>query len=101
MMDGARFDDWTKRIAAPTTGRHLLGLVSGITIAAVGFPRTTDAGPTSTATPADVVPVGPYPTPLSNPFGTCPATGEGGDRELNVLKNRTDAVADSKAFFPT
>src|SRR5262245_55614047 len=94
-MDGERFDAWTKLLAARTPRRRLLAALAGLGLGAIGLQpsRAEDATPAPTATPADAVPPGPYPTPLSQPFGTCPPTGKGGDPDLNVLKNRSDAVA--------
>src|SRR5262245_13946078 len=91
-MAGTTLDAWTKLVAGRTSRRRLLAALAGLGLGAVGAGRIGAADPTPTATSADAVPPGPYPTPLSQPFGTCPATGKGGDPDLNSLKNRSDAV---------
>src|SRR5438105_4871997 len=76
----------------------ILMLLAGLATACV-TPQvsTIDNGPTPA--PQDTTPQGilqtlpadlPRPAPLARTFEGCPAQGDGGDSELNQLKNRVD-----------
>jgi hypothetical protein len=94
-VDGPHFDAIARLFARRTSRRRVLaGLVALWFDHGSGSAKAATATPTPTATPADAVPPGSYPTPLSDPFGACPASGEGGDPDLNTLKNRDDLPAD-------
>jgi hypothetical protein len=63
-----------------------------------GGPSTTATPPAATPTVAAAsitVPAGgpPYPTPQEETYQGCPPQGDGGDTQLNVLKNRIDTAA--------
>lgn len=90
-MSPERFDALTRTLGGVTTRRRFLVLLAALLPATRGVADRLAETPTSG--PADAVPAGRYPTPLADAFGTCPATGKGGDPDLNVLKNRVDAVA--------
>jgi hypothetical protein len=98
-VDGPSFDAWTRLMARRTSRRRLVVALAGMGFGVVRARPLPAADPTPTATPAEVVPTGAYPTPLANRFGTCPARGKGGDPDLNVLKNRVDTVA-ADAWLP-
>jgi hypothetical protein len=92
-------DDWegydTAQDTAPAGGPPALALAPNLAPAFAApqcfAPVTGGAPQPSAPLPADQ----PRPNPLSAAFHTCPPQGEGGDAELNALKNRTDdAVAD-------
>jgi hypothetical protein len=84
-----------------------LALVFLLLLAACTSPRLSNLGPTPTpigasglnpgvilqTLPADV----PRPAPVTQTFDGCPPEGDGGDREMNRLKNRIDTTTWQRA----
>jgi hypothetical protein len=64
--------------------RVLLPLLCGILLLFAGCGSPTTA--VNTGIPADAA----HPTPVDHTFHGCPPTGDGGDTQLNVRKNRVD-----------
>ncbi len=64
--------------------RALLLLLCGILLLFAGCGSPTTAGDTGIPTNAA------HPTPVDHTFHGCPPTGDGGDSQLNVRKNRVD-----------
>jgi len=84
--------------AMPRTGtlaNWALGLTALGGLAAIALARVSerDAG-------ASHLPVlDPKPRPVAQAFGDCPPDGDGGDRALNYLKNRTDEANSLQVSF--
>lgn len=70
----------------PRAHRLLVSLVLVLTILVAGCGSLSTATQVSTGLPGNAN----HPTPVDHTFHGCPPTGDGGDTQLNVRKNRVD-----------
>lgn len=82
----------------------IVSITALLLVAGCGSPAAS--GPTAVPTPVPSSPsssstTGPYPTPQEETFQGCPPQGDGGDSQLNLLKNRIDSAAWQPTSLPS
>jgi len=87
---------WSRERFAVTGGA--MGQTTGIAEPATPRTRGVSEGATETTIPG-LPTLARKPVPVSGGYGECSADGDGGDRELNRLKNRVDTAAWLPAEF--
>lgn len=85
-----------RRLSQVLSAPAIAAIAALLLLAGCGAPSSS--GPTATPTsiassPSSRSATGPYPTPQEETFQGCPPQGDGGDTQLNVLKNRIDSAA--------
>src|SRR5689334_7745143 len=68
----------------------VLPVATSTPVAQTAVPSSSQTGTSTLTNPGGAIPQNvPKPAPQSTTYNGCPANGDGGDRQLNIRKNRT------------